>query len=585
MALPPSLAQHLSANPLQPPQDSDSDTDREDHRSSSSQPPNINAYQYSKLVQQKQLRLSIASLLPSVTSGAGSHNISPPPHISKSGLQKAIALLRFILFPDYLWQPERHRYTPPDANVPTLRSIAANGSIINPSAEQFGAVPHYFERSLLSDARVCERHRVLRVMVGLLKGQKAVDKGLADAAANKTSSSNKGSGTYLPTSTSGVGPHGPVDPRERDEAVLAALIRFTEILEMQIHRGLMAVAYEERTNPRCQTSIGANRSKARPVRREGNNGGRPKFDLNWLPDHTAPTECAVVAANGQTTGVSDPAALHRRARYIVMFLIERLPKLRVLLHLDVEAVFLHDVAANSIGEVVLCYPGIYFMVHQRLAHELYLLGAPNHVTRLLTEIAHTKTGIDIHPHTSIGHSFFMDHCTGIVIGATSIIGNRVSIYQGVTLGAKAFPLDPETGEKIKNLPRHPIIEDDVTIYANASVLGRVTIGSGSVIGGNVWVAQSIPPNTTVLQGPVNLKIVSDDEAKQQKKERGDAKIKMPSVKEVLAKEDQLASNVVRQSVPPKPIIQQGDGGDSHMAGLGRHRAAHMLGESFLSSHL
>eukprot|EP00744_Colponema_vietnamica_P009230 GILI01013148.1.p1 GENE.GILI01013148.1~~GILI01013148.1.p1 ORF type:complete len:401 (+),score=75.91 GILI01013148.1:148-1203(+) len=351
---------------------------------------------------------------------------------------------------------------------------------------------------------------------------------------------------------------------------------------MQIYRALLSVAYEERTSRRgFGAAVGIHNSKAakpkvRPIRKEGNNGGRPKFDLNWLPDHTAPTASAVVAAEGYPTGVTDPAALHRRARNIVMFLIERLPKLRVLLHLDVEAVFLHDVAANSIGEVVLCYPGIYFMVHQRLAHELYLLGAPNHVTRLLTEIAHTKTGIDIHPHTSIGHSFFMDHCTGIVVGATSIIGNRVSIYQGVTLGAKAFPLDPETGEKIKNLPRHPVIEDDVTIYANASVLGRVTIGSGSVIGGNVWLAQSVPSNTTVLQGPVNLRIVSDEEAKQQRKGAKEPK-KQAGTK------DQNKAKVV---APPTASASASEGdGDSHVAGIGRHRAAHMLGESFLSSHL
>lgn len=179
------------------------------------------------------------------------------------------------------------------------------------------------------------------------------------------------------------------------------------------------------------------------------------------------------------------------------FLLCRLPKIKVLLKLDVDALYDNDVAAESKCEIVMCYPGITCMLHQRIAHELFLLGAPNNVTRMLTELAHSLTGIDIHPHTTVGHHFFVDHGTGVVIGATAIIGNYVCIYQGVTLGAKSFPVDPATGHRIKFLPRHPIIEDRVTIYSNAVVLGRITIGRGSTIAGNAWVTNSVPPNSTV----------------------------------------------------------------------------------------
>lgn len=183
------------------------------------------------------------------------------------------------------------------------------------------------------------------------------------------------------------------------------------------------------------------------------------------------------------------------------FICDSLRKVRELLNTDVEVAFKNDVAATSISEVIHSYPGVRCMLYQRVAHSLYLLGVPNNLTRAITEIAHSITGIDIHPHTRIGHHFFIDHGTGIVIGATSIIGNYVSLYQGVTLGARSFPVDKKTGEKIKNLPRHPIIEDSVTIYANAVVLGRITIGKGSTIGGNVWVVKSLPPNSTIVQKP------------------------------------------------------------------------------------
>lgn len=193
-------------------------------------------------------------------------------------------------------------------------------------------------------------------------------------------------------------------------------------------------------------------------------------------------------------------ACRSRARLITEeFMVRRLVEVRKLLNMDVEISFQKDVAATSVAEVIHSYPGPRCMVFQRVAHALYLLGVPNGLTRALTEHAHAITGIDIHPHTKIGHHFFIDHGTGVVIGATAIIGNHVSIYQGVTLGAKSFPVDAESGRVIKHLPRHPIIEDNVTIYANAVVLGRVTIGKGSTIGGNCWVVKSLPPQSVVAQ--------------------------------------------------------------------------------------
>lgn len=184
-------------------------------------------------------------------------------------------------------------------------------------------------------------------------------------------------------------------------------------------------------------------------------------------------------------------------RIVEEFVRCRLAKVKVLLQLDVEALYHHDVASESKCEIVLTYPGITCMLHQRIAHELYLLGAPNNITRMLTEMAHSITGIDIHPHTSIGHHFFIDHGTGVVIGATAVIGNHVCIYQGVTLGARSFPLDPVTGAPMKSLPRHPIIEDGVIIYSNAVILGRITIGANAVIAGNAWVTKPVPRNAVV----------------------------------------------------------------------------------------
>ena len=165
---------------------------------------------------------------------------------------------------------------------------------------------------------------------------------------------------------------------------------------------------------------------------------------------------------------------------------------------DVQAAYDGDPAAKSPGETIFCYPGIFAITNHRVAHELYRLEVPV-IPRILSENAHSITGIDIHPGARIGRSFFIDHGTGVVIGETAIIGNRVRIYQGVTLGAKSFPLD-ENGCPIKGIDRHPIIEDDVVIYAGATILGRITAGARSVIGGNVWLTHSVPPDSSITQG-------------------------------------------------------------------------------------
>lgn len=192
-----------------------------------------------------------------------------------------------------------------------------------------------------------------------------------------------------------------------------------------------------------------------------------------------------------------PAARAEAARLKTRAFGETLPGLRRLLDQDVEAAFQGDPAARSVDEVLLCYPGILAIIHHRLAHTLYDLGLPL-IARILAEIAHSSTGIDIHPGASIGAGFFIDHGTGVVIGETAVIGERVRLYQAVTLGAKSFPKG-EDGSLRKGLRRHPTVEDDVVIYAGATILGRITIGKGSVIGGNVWLTRSVPPGSIVTQ--------------------------------------------------------------------------------------
>jgi serine O-acetyltransferase len=184
-----------------------------------------------------------------------------------------------------------------------------------------------------------------------------------------------------------------------------------------------------------------------------------------------------------------------KAAQMVDAWLERLPEIKRMLILDAQAAYEGDPAATSPEEVVCCYPGFLAISYHRLAHELYRLGVPL-VARAISERAHSLTGIDIHPGARIGERFFIDHGTGIVVGETAVLGRGVSLYQGVTLGAKKFELD-ENGNPVKGVPRHPILEDDVIVYAGATILGRVTIGRGSIIGGNVWLTESVPPGSRV----------------------------------------------------------------------------------------
>lgn len=189
------------------------------------------------------------------------------------------------------------------------------------------------------------------------------------------------------------------------------------------------------------------------------------------------------------------------AAAIVRRFAAALPEVRRLLDSDVLAAYQGDPAARSVDEVLLCYPGIHALIHHRLAHQLYLLDLPL-LARIAAEIAHSETGIDIHPGAHIGPGCFIDHGTGVVIGETARIGSRVRIYQAVTLGAKRFSTDAD-GHIEKGHNRHPIVEDDVVIYAGATILGRVTLGQGATIGGNVWITADVAPGMVVTQaGPI-----------------------------------------------------------------------------------
>jgi serine O-acetyltransferase len=190
-----------------------------------------------------------------------------------------------------------------------------------------------------------------------------------------------------------------------------------------------------------------------------------------------------------------------QAHAIVHRFAAELPRIRALLDTDLQAAYEGDPSARNIDEILVCYPGLTAMMHYRLAHVLHELGVPL-IARIISEIAHSATGIDIHPGAQIGNSFFIDHGTGVVIGETAILGNHVRLYQAVTLGAKRFTED-ENGMLVKGYPRHPIIEDKVVIYAGATLLGRITIGAGSVIGGNIWLTHSVPPGSYITQAQVN----------------------------------------------------------------------------------
>ncbi|WP_426993908.1 serine O-acetyltransferase EpsC [Methylomonas sp. CM2] len=202
----------------------------------------------------------------------------------------------------------------------------------------------------------------------------------------------------------------------------------------------------------------------------------------------------VAEQNGETIDV------WWRASELTREFAAKLPGVRLLIDSDIRAAYEGDPAARCPDEVLACYPGITAVIHHRVAHLLYGLGLPL-VARIVSEIAHSATGIDIHPGARIADSFFIDHGTGVVIGETAIIGRRVRLYQAVTLGAKRFAKD-ENGLLVKGNARHPIVEDDVVIYAGATILGRITIGQGSTIGGNVWLTHSVPPGSQVSQAQV-----------------------------------------------------------------------------------
>ncbi|MBR4741623.1 MAG: serine acetyltransferase [Desulfovibrio sp.] len=187
----------------------------------------------------------------------------------------------------------------------------------------------------------------------------------------------------------------------------------------------------------------------------------------------------------------------KKAQESAMACIDQLPTIRTLLSDDAEAAYEGDPAANSAGETIFCYPSMYAMTHQRIAHVLFTLQVPL-IPRIIAEMAHSATGIDIHPGATIGKHFFIDHGTGVVIGETAIVGDNCRLYQGVTLGALSFPKNPD-GTLTKGIPRHPVLGNNVTVYAQATILGRVHIGDGCVIGGNVWVTEDIPAGSKVLQ--------------------------------------------------------------------------------------
>ncbi|MDL2307288.1 serine acetyltransferase [Desulfovibrio sp. OttesenSCG-928-C06] len=200
----------------------------------------------------------------------------------------------------------------------------------------------------------------------------------------------------------------------------------------------------------------------------------------------------ISGAEQQNCQSGEPDA-HSLAQRFIM----QLPKIRALLESDVQAAYEGDPAAKTPGETIFCYPSIQVMTNHRVAHELYGLGVPL-IPRIISEMAHAATGIDIHPGAQIDENFFIDHGTGVVIGETCIIGSGCRIYQGVTLGALSFPKEDD-GTLSKGLARHPILEDNVVVYAGATILGRITIGKGSMIGGNVWITKDVPPSSKVVQ--------------------------------------------------------------------------------------
>lgn len=216
-------------------------------------------------------------------------------------------------------------------------------------------------------------------------------------------------------------------------------------------------------------------------------------ELSGLLVHQA-TAGLCFADTGGSCSLSD---LHTQAVTATDRFMTMLPDLRRTLDTDIDATYLGDPAATSTHEVIVCYPGLRATMSHRIAHALLHLGIPI-LPRMISEQAHSSTGIDIHPGASIGEGFVIDHGTGVVIGATAIIGKNVKIYQGVTLGARSFVTD-DTDNPVKGIPRHPIIGNGVVIYANSTILGRITIGDGAVIGGNLWVTRDVAPGEKLIQ--------------------------------------------------------------------------------------
>jgi serine O-acetyltransferase len=236
---------------------------------------------------------------------------------------------------------------------------------------------------------------------------------------------------------------------------------------------------------------------------------RVESQTAWLYE-TLTEQISRAINHGQRLDDACPVT-ERQATECAEEFISRLPFVREMLASDVKAAYEGDPAAVCYDEIIFSYPGLHAIMTYRLAHELHSLGVPL-IPRIMTEHAHHRTGIDIHPGTRVGSSFFIDHGTGVVVGGTAVIGNNVKLYQGVTIGAFSFDKDA-AGQLIRHTKRHPTIEDDVIIYAGATILGGDTcIGRGSVIGGNVWLTHSVPPGTRVLQDSPKLRIITAEEA-------------------------------------------------------------------------
>lgn len=286
--------------------------------------------------------------------------------------------------------------------------------------------------------------------------------------------------------------------------VVAELRAQREQWRNAVHRPQHAASRELPSREAIDRIVGGLRGALFPMRLGPPDLRQGRESEDYYVGHTLETVLQALTAqatlelrhDARVKGEAD-ATVGASATEIIQAFASSLPRLRAMLDTDVLAAFHGDPAARSVDEVLLCYPGIEAMIHHRIAHRLYELGVPL-IARVVAEKAHGETGIDIHPGADIGGSFFIDHGTGVVIGETAVIGERVRMYQGVTLGAKRFPTDV-AGNLEKGLARHPIVEDDVVIYAGATILGRVTIGKGSTIGGNIWLTRSVPPGSNLTQ--------------------------------------------------------------------------------------